>query len=166
MSPSRDPPGQSKLHGRGRSHTELCMAPRGFFAFRAIGHWSTPTSPEYLAAAPGAGGSSSPAWPGRSTPSRCDQSPPTAPRSIWRRSAPETQGPTWRSAALAMPTPSGWPQIPPDADEEALNPGTGTAGLDEEVQSASIGVSSGRSGANEGRSEGPLGMAALGFGSG
>ncbi len=52
------------------------------------------------------------------------------------------------------------------ADQEALNPAAGSAGLDEEVQSVSIGVSSGRSGADEGSREGLLGMAALGFGSG
>ena len=51
-------------------------------------------------------------------------------------------------------------------DEEALNPAAGSAGLDEEVQSVSIGVSTGRSGANEGSREGLWGMAALGFGSG
>ena len=45
------------------------------------------------------------------------------------------------------------------SDEKALNPASGTAGLDEEVQSVSIGVSTGRSGANEGRREGLLGMA-------
>ncbi len=52
------------------------------------------------------------------------------------------------------------------ADEEALNPAAGSAGLDEQVQSVSIGVSSGRSGANEGGREGLLGMATLGFGPG
>ena len=36
------------------------------------------------------------------------------------------------------------------ADQEALNPAAGSAGLDKEVQSVSIGVSSGRSGAQEG----------------
>ena len=49
------------------------------------------------------------------------------------------------------------------SDEEALNPASGTAGLDEEVQSVPIGVSAGRSGANEGRREGLLGMAAFRF---
>ena len=52
------------------------------------------------------------------------------------------------------------------ADQEALNPAAGSAGLDEEVQSVSIGVSSGRSGADEGSREGLWGMAALGFGFG
>ena len=52
------------------------------------------------------------------------------------------------------------------ADQEALNPAAGSAGLDEEVQSVSVGVSSGRSGAQECSREGFLGMAALGFGSG
>ena len=37
---------------------------------------------------------------------------------------------------------------------QALNPAAGSAGLDEEVQSVSIGVSSGRSGADEGSQEG------------
>ena len=37
------------------------------------------------------------------------------------------------------------------SDEEALNPAAGAAGLDEEVQSVSIGVSTWRSGADEGR---------------
>ena len=52
------------------------------------------------------------------------------------------------------------------ADQEALNPAAGSAGLDKEVQSVSIGVSSGRSRADEGSREGLLGMAALGFGFG
>ena len=49
------------------------------------------------------------------------------------------------------------------SDEEALNPAAGSAGLNEEVQSVSIGVSTGRSGTNEGRREGLLGMAAFRF---
>ena len=37
------------------------------------------------------------------------------------------------------------------SNEQALNPAAGSAGLDEEVQSVAIGVSAGRSGANESR---------------
>ena len=40
-------------------------------------------------------------------------------------------------------------------DDEALNPASGSAGLDEEVQSVPIGVSSGRSGGK--RPKGPFG---------
>ena len=49
------------------------------------------------------------------------------------------------------------------SDQEALNPAAGSAGLDEQVQSVSIGVSAGRSGADEGSREGLLGMAAFRF---
>ena len=53
-------------------------------------------------------------------------------------------------------------------DDQALNPAACSAGLDEEVQSVSIGVSSGGSGAQEGGREGVVGVAAgrLGFRSG
>ena len=53
---------------------------------------------------------------------------------------------------------------PTATDDEALNPAPGSAGLDEEVQSVSIGVSSGRSGAEEGGREGVVGVAAGGLG--
>ena len=49
-------------------------------------------------------------------------------------------------------------------DDEPLNPAPGSAGLDEEVQSVSIGVSSRGSGAQEGGREGVLGVAAGGLG--
>ncbi len=49
-------------------------------------------------------------------------------------------------------------------DDQALNPTAGSAGLDEEVQSVSIGVSSGRSGALEGSREDVAGVAVGGFG--
>ena len=42
-------------------------------------------------------------------------------------------------------------------DDEPLNPTAGSAGLDEEVQSVSIGVSPGGSGAQEGGREGVAG---------
>ena len=61
------------------------------------------------------------------------------------------------------------PKLPATAtDDEALNPAACSAGLDEKVQSVSIGVSTGRSGAQEGGREGVAGVAAggLGFGSG
>ena len=49
------------------------------------------------------------------------------------------------------------------ADEKALNPAAGSARLNEQVQSVPVGVSSGRSGANEGRREGLLGWRPLGL---
>ena len=54
---------------------------------------------------------------------------------------------------------------PTATDDEPLNPAACSAGLDEEVQSVPIGVSSGRSGAEEGGREGIVGVAAGGLGS-
>ena len=61
------------------------------------------------------------------------------------------------------------PELPATAtDDEALNPAAGTGRLNKQVQSVSIGVFSGRSGAQEGGREGVAGVAAggLGLGSG
>ncbi len=72
----------------------------------------------------------------------------------------------WHPRPNAQPVPplmsNAW-KLTVASNEEALNPASGTAGLDEEVQSVSVGVPSGRSGANEGRREGLLGMAAFRF---
>ena len=72
----------------------------------------------------------------------------------------------WHPRPNAQPVPplmsNAW-KLTVAKNEKALNPASGTAGLDEAVQSVSIGVSSGRSGANEGRREGLLGMAAFRF---
>ena len=70
-------------------------------------------------------------------------------------SARGDQGETAESELPAMAT-----------DDEALNPTAGSAGLNEEVQSVSIGVSSGRSGAQESGREGVAGVTAGGFGLG
>ena len=55
---------------------------------------------------------------------------------------------------LAAPTP----------DEQALNPASGSARLDEEVQPVAVRVSSRRGRAHEGSRQGLIGMAALGLG--
>ena len=52
----------------------------------------------------------------------------------------------------------------PSANDEALDPAAGSGGLDVEVQPVAVGVSAGRSGADEGGRQGVVGMAALGLG--
>ena len=53
--------------------------------------------------------------------------------------------------------------VPPAADDEPLHPAPGAGGLDEQVESLSVAVSSWRGVADEGGRQSPVGMAAAGL---